>query len=167
MSGETYEDFAAGLRDVVGRNRVVEWVLLAPFLRYLDNTPKKLVQQRPKPKTLEESVDKATEIDDHMDNVAQGMAKNGQSWAVAPSHRLMTMTDTTGLMCVIPGISGTGHSMEMANPYAAGGKTVALPSSPTLMGYGTSARAHATHSPTTRGTASFRRRQSNVSCDAR
>ncbi|KAE8909633.1 hypothetical protein PF005_g12725 [Phytophthora fragariae] len=122
MPGETYEDFAAGLRDVVGRNRVVEWVLLAPFLRYLGNATKKLVQQRPKPKTLDESVDKATEIDDPVDSVAQGMANIGQPWAVAASHRLMTMTGTTGLMRVTPDISGTGNSTEMANTYAAGGK---------------------------------------------
>ncbi|KAE9321412.1 hypothetical protein PF008_g17816 [Phytophthora fragariae] len=123
MPGETYADFAAGLRDVVGRSRVKERVLLAQFLRCLDKTTKKLVQQRPKPKTLEEAVDKATEIDDPMDNVAQGMANIGQPWAVAPSHHLMTMTGTTGPMSVIPGISGTGLPTEMANAFpASGGK---------------------------------------------
>ncbi|KAE8963516.1 hypothetical protein PR002_g29265 [Phytophthora rubi] len=122
MPGETYADFAAGLRDVVGRNRVKERVLLGQFLRCLDKTTKKLVQQRPKPKTLEAAVDKATEIDDPMDNVAQGMANIGQPWAVAPSHHLMTLTGTTGPMSVIPGISGTGLPTEMANAYAAGGE---------------------------------------------
>ncbi|KAE8970439.1 hypothetical protein PR002_g27116 [Phytophthora rubi] len=121
MPGKTYADFATGLRDVVGRNRVKERVLLAQFLRYLDKTTKKLVQQRPKPKTLEEAVDKATEIDDPMDNVAQGMPKIGQPWAVVPSHHLMTMTGTTGPMSVIPGISGTGLPTEMANAFAASG----------------------------------------------
>ncbi|KAE8881667.1 hypothetical protein PF005_g1736 [Phytophthora fragariae] len=113
MSGETYADFAAG--------RVKERVLLAQFLRCLDKTTKKLVQQRPKPKTMEEAVDKATEIDDPMDNVAQGMANIGQPWAVAPSHQLMMMTGTTGPMSVIPGISGTGLPTEMANAFEASG----------------------------------------------
>ncbi|KAE9303041.1 hypothetical protein PF008_g22327 [Phytophthora fragariae] len=121
MPGETYADFAAGLRDVVGRNRVKERVLLAQFLRFLDKTTKKLVQQRPKPKTLEEAVDKATEIDDPMDNVAQGMANIGQPWAVAPSHQLMMMTGMTGPMSVIHGISGTGLPTEMANAFEASG----------------------------------------------
>ncbi|EGZ16795.1 hypothetical protein PHYSODRAFT_379416, partial [Phytophthora sojae] len=46
MPGETYADFAAELRDVIGPN----------------NNTRKLVQQEPKPKTLEEAVEKATEI---------------------------------------------------------------------------------------------------------
>ncbi|GMF46600.1 unnamed protein product [Phytophthora fragariaefolia] len=77
MPGETHADFAASLRDVVGRNKVSERVLLAQFYRCLDETTKKLVKQHPKPRTLEEAVDKATEIDDPMDNVAQGMINIG------------------------------------------------------------------------------------------
>ncbi|ETM33209.1 hypothetical protein L914_19527 [Phytophthora nicotianae] len=108
MPGETHADFAAGLRDVVGRNRVSERVLLAQFYRCLDKTTKKLVKQDPQPRTLEEAVDKATEIDDPMDNVAQGMVNIGQPWATAPSRFVIPMDGTTGQTGVIPGISGTG-----------------------------------------------------------
>ncbi|KAE8988717.1 hypothetical protein PR001_g21965 [Phytophthora rubi] len=106
MPGETHADFAAGLRDVVGRNKVSERVLLAQFYRCLDKTTKKLVKQSPKPRTLEEAVDKATEIDDPMDNVAQGMINIGQAWATAPSRYVIPMSGATGETNVIPGISG-------------------------------------------------------------
>ncbi|KAE9177269.1 hypothetical protein PF005_g24571 [Phytophthora fragariae] len=45
MPGETYTDFVAGLRDVVGRNHVSERALLAHFYRCLDKTSRKLVRQ--------------------------------------------------------------------------------------------------------------------------
>ncbi|ETL31033.1 hypothetical protein L916_16055 [Phytophthora nicotianae] len=108
MPGETYADFAAALREVVGKNKVSERVLLAQFYRCFDKTTKKLVQQPPKPKTLERAVAKATIIDDPMDNVAQGMQNIGQAWATAPSPYLIRMTGTTGQTMVIPGIGGTG-----------------------------------------------------------
>ncbi|ETM33993.1 hypothetical protein L914_18825, partial [Phytophthora nicotianae] len=113
MPGETYADFAAALRDVVGRNKVSERVLLAQFCRSLDKTTKKLVKQRPKPRTLEEAVDKANEIDDPMDNVALGMMNIGQPWATAPSPYLVPVDGTTGQTLVIPGIGGTGLSTEL------------------------------------------------------
>ncbi|OWY99442.1 hypothetical protein PHMEG_00029552 [Phytophthora megakarya] len=47
MPGETYADFAAGLRVVIGRNKVSERALLTQFYRNLDKTTRKLVQQRP------------------------------------------------------------------------------------------------------------------------
>ncbi|KAE9106876.1 hypothetical protein PF010_g12469 [Phytophthora fragariae] len=72
MPGETYADFVAGLRDVVGRNHVSERALLAHFYRCLDKTSRKLVRQG------------WTEIDDPMDNVAQGMLNVGLPWATAP-----------------------------------------------------------------------------------
>ncbi|KAE9017713.1 hypothetical protein PR002_g13315 [Phytophthora rubi] len=56
MPGETHADFAAGLRD---------------------GTTKKPVKQSPKWRTLEEAADKATELDDPMGNVAQGMINIG------------------------------------------------------------------------------------------
>ncbi|OWZ03914.1 LOW QUALITY PROTEIN: hypothetical protein PHMEG_00024277 [Phytophthora megakarya] len=68
---EIHADFAAGLRDVLGRNKVSDRVLFAQFYRNLDKTTKKLVIQKLKPRMLEEAVEKATEIDDPMDNVAQ------------------------------------------------------------------------------------------------
>ncbi|KAG2823121.1 hypothetical protein PC118_g6842 [Phytophthora cactorum] len=95
MSGETHADLAAGLRDVV------------------DKTTKKLVKQDPKPKTLEEAVDKATEIDDPMDNVAQHMIDIGRSWAIAPSRYVLPMSGTTGETNMIPGISGTSLPTDM------------------------------------------------------
>lgn len=69
MAGETYADFAAGLRDAVGRNKVSERVL-AQFYRGLDKTTLKLVRQALKPIKLEIAVQKATKIDDPTDNVA-------------------------------------------------------------------------------------------------
>lgn len=70
MPGETYADFAAALREVIGKNKVRKRVLLAQLYRCLDKTTKKLVWQSPKPKTLERAVAKATKIDDPMENVA-------------------------------------------------------------------------------------------------
>ncbi|KAE8964045.1 hypothetical protein PF011_g28812 [Phytophthora fragariae] len=115
MPGETYADFAAGLRDVVGRNHVSERVLLAQFYRCLDKTTRKLVRQGPKPKTLEEAVDKATEIDDPMDNGAQGMLNVGLPWATAPRSYLIPMTGTMGQTMVIPGIGGPGLPTDMTS----------------------------------------------------
>ncbi|GMF41781.1 unnamed protein product [Phytophthora fragariaefolia] len=86
MPGETYADFAAGLRDV---------------------------RQEPRPKTLEEAVDKATEIDDPMDNVAQGMMNIGLPWATAPRPYLIPMVGTTGQP--IPGIGDMGLPAGMLN----------------------------------------------------
>ncbi|EGZ04816.1 hypothetical protein PHYSODRAFT_398273, partial [Phytophthora sojae] len=111
MPGETYADFAAGLRDVVGINNVRERVLLAQFYRCLDKTTRKLVKQAPRPKTLEEAVDKATEIDDPVDNVAQGMMNIGLQWATAPQPYLIPMMGTSGQ--TIPGIGGMGLPAEM------------------------------------------------------
>ncbi|OWY97965.1 hypothetical protein PHMEG_00031385, partial [Phytophthora megakarya] len=90
MPGETFADFAAGLRDLCGQNRVSERVLLAQFYRSLENTTRQLVKQRPRPKTLEEAVDKATEIDDPIDNVARGMLNIGQAWTTAPNPYMVS-----------------------------------------------------------------------------
>ncbi|KAE8975042.1 hypothetical protein PF005_g25895 [Phytophthora fragariae] len=120
MPGETYADFAAGLRDVVGRNKISERVLLAQFYRCLDKTTKKFVRQSPKPKTLEEAVDKATDIDDPMDNVAQGMINVGLPWVTAPGPYLIPMDGTTGQMMMIPGIGGTNLPAQMTSTAAGG-----------------------------------------------
>lgn len=111
MPGETYADFAAGLRDATGRNLVEERILLAQFYRCLNLTVKQLVKQR-NPMTLEHAVDFATEIDDTNSNVAQGMQNIGQPWAMAPSPYLIPMTGTTGQTMVIPGVGGTGLPLE-------------------------------------------------------
>ncbi|KAG3104503.1 hypothetical protein PI124_g14108 [Phytophthora idaei] len=126
MPGETYADFAAGLRDLVGRNKVSERVLLAQFYRCLDKTTQKLVKQGKEPRTLEEAVDRPTEIDDPMDNVAQGMRNIGQPWATAPSPYLVPMAGTTGQTAVIPGKGGTGLPEDVM-ALATGSATTAEP----------------------------------------
>ncbi|GMF33079.1 unnamed protein product [Phytophthora lilii] len=122
MPGETYADFAAGLRDLTGQNHISERVLLAQFYRSLDKTARQLVKQRPKPRTLEEAVDKATEIDDPIDNVAQGMQNIGQAWATAPNPYLVPMDGTTGQVMMIPGVrSCIARLGEDGQPVAASG----------------------------------------------
>jgi len=58
--GETFADFAAGLRELTGQNHVSERTLLSQFYRNLDKTTRMLVKQEPAPATLEQAVDKAT-----------------------------------------------------------------------------------------------------------
>lgn len=106
MPGETYADFAAGLRDLTGQNRISERVLLAQFYRNLDKTTRQLVRLHPKPKRLEDAVDKATKIDDPMGNVAQGMQNIGQPWATAPNSYFIPMEGTTGQLMIAPGVGG-------------------------------------------------------------
>ncbi|GMF62833.1 unnamed protein product [Phytophthora fragariaefolia] len=68
-------------------------------------------EKAPKPTTLEVAVDNATEIDDPIDNVAQGMMNIGLPWATSPSPCLIPMAGTTGQTMVVPAIGGTGlHS---------------------------------------------------------
>ncbi|GMF56305.1 unnamed protein product [Phytophthora fragariaefolia] len=89
------------------------------------------LRQPPKPKTLDEAVDKATDIDDPMDNVARGMTNIGQPWATAPSRYLIPMDGTVGPTSVIPGISGTGLPAGLANGVAEGdGELLALFNNP-------------------------------------
>ncbi|KAE9086397.1 hypothetical protein PF010_g20103 [Phytophthora fragariae] len=107
MPGETYAEFAAALRDLCGNNRVRERVLLAQFYRSLDRTTRLLVKQRPKPETLEEAVDKATEINDPIDNVAQGMENIRQAFVTAPETYVVPANGTTGHMALIPGVGST------------------------------------------------------------
>ncbi|RAW34180.1 hypothetical protein PC110_g9495 [Phytophthora cactorum] len=59
--------------------------------------------KRPKPKTLEETVNKANDIDDATDNVAQGMLNIDPPWATAPCPYLVPVDGTTGHTLVIPG----------------------------------------------------------------
>lgn len=115
MPGETYADYAAVLREVVGKNRVSERVLLAQFYRCLDKTARKLVQQKPNPKPLEKAVAKATKIDDPMENVALGMTNIGLAWATAPSPYLIPMAGTMGQTMVIPCVGSAGLSSGMAS----------------------------------------------------
>ncbi|KAE9243909.1 hypothetical protein PF004_g5922 [Phytophthora fragariae] len=112
MPGETYADFAAALRDLCGNNKIRERVLLAQFYRSLDRTTRLLVKQRPKPETLEEAVDKATEINDPIDNVAQGMENIGQAFVAAPDTYVVPANGTTGHMALIPGVSSTNVAEE-------------------------------------------------------
>ncbi|KAE9290699.1 hypothetical protein PR003_g25221, partial [Phytophthora rubi] len=111
MPGETYADFAAGLRDTTGRDRVEERVLLAQFYKCLSLTVRQLVKQRD-PETLEEAVDHATEIDDTNANVAKGMQNIGQPFATAPSPCMVSMNGTAEQMLVVPGVTGTGIMVD-------------------------------------------------------
>ncbi|KAE8979379.1 hypothetical protein PR001_g24570 [Phytophthora rubi] len=108
--GETFADFAAGLRDLTGQNHVSERTLLAQFYRNLDKTTRMLVKQDPVPTTLEQAVDKATAIDDPIDNVAQGMLNIGQAWATAPNAFTVPMSGTMGSVAIVPGV-GIGAGM--------------------------------------------------------
>jgi len=58
MPGETFADYAAALRKLVGRNVVGEDVLLGQFYRNLEKSMRQLVQLQPQPKTIEEAATK-------------------------------------------------------------------------------------------------------------
>uniref|UniRef100_H3H6V8 Retrotransposon gag domain-containing protein n=1 Tax=Phytophthora ramorum TaxID=164328 RepID=H3H6V8_PHYRM len=116
MPGETYADFAAGLRDATGRNRVSERVLLAQFYRCLDRTMRSLVKQEPKPTTLEEAVDKAVEIDDSGENVAQGMHNIGQAWPTASSAFMAPMMSATRQTMLVPGVGNAVWTNSVTTP---------------------------------------------------
>ncbi|OWZ11349.1 hypothetical protein PHMEG_00015639 [Phytophthora megakarya] len=96
---KSYADFAASLRDLSGVNRL-------NFYRCLDKTTRVLVRQKPVKKTLEKAVDKATEISDPIDNVAQWMENIGQVFVTAPRSYMVPAEETTGQMVMIPGIGG-------------------------------------------------------------
>ncbi|KAE8994225.1 hypothetical protein PR001_g12777 [Phytophthora rubi] len=111
--GETFADFAAGLRDLTGQNHVSERTLLSQFYRNLDKTTRMLVKQDPVPTTLEQAVDKATAIDDPIDNVAQGMMNIGQAWATAPNAFTVPMNGTMGSVAIVPGVGmGVGPTAD-------------------------------------------------------
>jgi len=111
--GETFADFAAGLRDLTGQNHVSERTLLSQFYRNLDKTTRMLVKQDPVPTTLEQAVDKATAIDDPIDNVAQGMMNIGQAWATAPNAFAVPMSGTMGSVAIVPGVGvGAGPTND-------------------------------------------------------
>ncbi|GMF28836.1 unnamed protein product [Phytophthora fragariaefolia] len=72
-----------------------------------------LVKQDPAPTTLEQAVDKATAIDDPIDNVARGMLNIGQAWATAPNAFTVPMSGTTGSVAIVPGVGiGAGPTSE-------------------------------------------------------
>ncbi|KAG3247618.1 hypothetical protein PI124_g7677 [Phytophthora idaei] len=103
--GETYADFAAGLRDVIAQNKVRERLLLSQFYRCLDKTTRMFVKQADlPPTTLEEAVDKATDVSDSIDNVAQGMQNIGQAWETSINPSTAFMEGTTGYITVMPGV---------------------------------------------------------------
>ncbi|POM73499.1 LOW QUALITY PROTEIN: Gag-pol fusion protein [Phytophthora palmivora] len=106
MPGETFADFAAGLREYA------EGIESANESYSHSSTDVLLVKQRPVPKTLEDAVYKATEIDDPFDNVAQGMQNIGQAWVTAPSSYMVPSGGTTGRMMLIPCI-GLKDAKEM------------------------------------------------------
>ncbi|KAE8898387.1 hypothetical protein PF005_g14094 [Phytophthora fragariae] len=109
--GETFADFASGLQDAAGQNRVREETLLGQFYRGLEMTTRQLVKLAPTPTTLGEAVDKATKIDDSSYNVARGMRNIGQPWATSTTQTAIQMDGTTGAMRVIPGIGSMPADM--------------------------------------------------------
>lgn len=113
LNGESYDDFAAGLRRAADRNRVSERVFLAQFYRNLDKTTRQLVRMEPRPRTLEEAVAKTNRIDDPADNIAQGMKNIGQAFPMAPQTQLATVAGTMGQTVVIPGVGGMSLPAEL------------------------------------------------------
>ncbi|OWZ06565.1 LOW QUALITY PROTEIN: hypothetical protein PHMEG_00021160 [Phytophthora megakarya] len=113
LYGESYNDFAEGLRKAADRNRVSERVFLAQYYRNLDRTTRQLVRMKPTPKTLEEAVAKTNKIDDPSDNITQGISNVGQTIQTAPQAQLATVAGTTGQTVVIPGIGGISLPDEL------------------------------------------------------
>jgi hypothetical protein len=112
--GETFADFAAGLRELTGQNHVSERTLLSQLYRNLDKTTRMLLKQELAPATLEQAVDKATAIDDPIDNVAQGMLNIGQAWATAPSAFSVPMNGTMGNVAIVPGVGSRPGADSLA-----------------------------------------------------
>lgn len=104
LNGESYDDFAAGLRRAADRNRVSERLFLAQYYRNLDKTTRQLAKKEPRPRTLEEAVAKTNRIDDPADNIAQDMKNIGQAFPMAPQTQLATIAGTMGQTVVIPGV---------------------------------------------------------------
>ncbi|KAE9160116.1 hypothetical protein PF002_g32694, partial [Phytophthora fragariae] len=104
LRGETYADFAAGLRDAAGQNEVQERTFLDSLYRGLSITTRQLVKLPPTPSTLSEAVKKAMMIDDSGQNVTNGMKSIGQAWATAMTPAAVQMNGTTGSLRVVPGI---------------------------------------------------------------
>ncbi|KAE8902196.1 hypothetical protein PF002_g9662 [Phytophthora fragariae] len=72
-----------------------------------------LVKHDPIPTTLEQAVDKATAINDPIDNVAQGMMNIGQAWATAPNAFTVPMNGTMGSVAIVPGVGmGVGPTAD-------------------------------------------------------
>ncbi|GMF22508.1 unnamed protein product [Phytophthora fragariaefolia] len=92
--GETFADFASGLRDVAEQNPVREETLLGQFYRGLEKTTRQLVKLSPAPSTLGEAFDKASRIDDSSCIVARGMRNIGQPWATATTQTAIQMDGT-------------------------------------------------------------------------
>ncbi|KAE9309993.1 hypothetical protein PR003_g20374 [Phytophthora rubi] len=120
VPGETFADSTVELCDLTGLNRVCERVLLAQFYQSLEKTTRQLVKQKPKPRPLEEAVDKATEINDPIDNVAQSMHNIGQAWATAPNPYLIPINGTTGQTKMIPGADSSMGGTDEAGKSVAG-----------------------------------------------
>jgi len=117
LRGETYADFAAGLRDAAGQNEVQERTFLDSFYRGLSVTTRQLVKLSPTRTTLNEAVRKAMTIDDSGQNVTNGMKSIGQAWATATTPAAVHMDGTMGSLQVVPGI---GSMMTTEGGSAAG-----------------------------------------------
>ncbi|KAK1941523.1 hypothetical protein P3T76_007389 [Phytophthora citrophthora] len=104
--GESYADFAAGLREAAERNDVEERVFLAQFYREIDRVTRQLVKQPPVPRTLEQAVRKARDLNDPLETVAPRMQNLGQTDMNGPAAVPIQLTDANQATMVVPGIGG-------------------------------------------------------------
>ncbi|GMF38966.1 unnamed protein product [Phytophthora fragariaefolia] len=105
--GETFADFASGLRGAAGQNKVREETLPGQLYRGLEKPTRQPVKLAPTPMTLGEAVEKTSKIDDSNYDVALDMMHIGQRWTMAEPQTAAQMHGTVGAMQVIPGIGST------------------------------------------------------------
>lgn len=104
---ETYMDYAAQLRQIVGRTRVRERVLLDQFYRQLRTSVSTLVQdRRPRPKTIEDAARIASRIDTReARRIARAVATKLGHAVAAPQAKVGSEPVVAGSVPVIPGVS--------------------------------------------------------------
>lgn len=132
-AGQTFSDYAALLRRVVGNNPVTEQELVEQFINGIPDTVRPWVSTaEPKPRTVEEAAALASQIHDPTQNVARGMQLIGQQYVTGRSRGPMTVLGTMGEAQVIPGVGVVSPADFQAD---GGGAIQAAPNVATL-GYG-------------------------------
>ncbi|EGZ17428.1 hypothetical protein PHYSODRAFT_331403 [Phytophthora sojae] len=99
-----------GAQVVHGRTKAMEVVVQHGFLQRFGLRP--LLDQESGRAIQTTCVDKATEINDPIDNVAQGMENIGQAFVTAPDTYVVPANGTTGHMALIPGVGSTDVAEE-------------------------------------------------------
>ncbi|KAK1938999.1 hypothetical protein P3T76_009074 [Phytophthora citrophthora] len=126
IAGESYADYAAGLREAADRNPVEERVFLVQFYRNLDRTTRQLVKQQSVPRTLEKAVEKATQLSNQLENVARGMHNIGQTFPAAHVTHLLQVNNPSGTTVMIPDAGRVSVPGEVAGATTeTGGRTTA------------------------------------------